>query len=612
MSARPLTVSITTRNRPAALERCLRSLASIRKLVDGAIVLDDASVPPVDVEGLTRTAEAAGIRLEVLRHDVQIGTAAGKNAIARRARAPYLLSLDDDACLVGDGAVRQALAVLQQDARVAAVAFAQADEHGVPYAAAQQPSAALTACYVPAFIGFGCLIARDRLLEIGGYREAFVIHGEEREVCLRWLDRGLNVVYLPDAPVAHLADAANRDPRAYIRHVMRNDCLASLYNDPLLRAVVVIPYKLWSFTRMRATLAGGDRGGLRWIVGELVRSAPAVLRQRRPVRWRTLREWRRLRELSPAYQRGRPQAADLATPRLTIGITTRNRPDALSTCLESLEVLADLDPEVIVFDDGSDPPASVPPIAGLSRVRTLRDETSPGYIVGRNRMVSEASAPAVLLLDDDTQLLSREQVEGALAVLERDPRVAAIGFAQSEADGTPWPAGMQPSPVAYACIVPSFIGFAHLLRRDVFLALGGYRERFIFDGAEKEFCLRLLDAGYWTVYLPGAGIAHLPRPATRSRTRHLRFVVRNDCLNALYNDPIPRLLWMLPARFLVYFRMRRGWAIDDPWGWLWVARDLMRELPQALRQRRPVSWTTLRTWRALRHGPVPYAEPVNG
>ena len=301
MSGRPLTVSITTRNRPAAVERCLQSLASIRDLVDEAIVLDDASAPPLDVAGVTVTADAAGIPLQVLRHDVQIGTAAGKNAIARRARAPYLLSLDDDAFLVGDAAVRQALAVPQHDAGLAAVAFAQSDEHGTRFPDGQQPAAADAACYVPAFIGFGCLIARARLLEIGGYREAFVIHGEEREVCLRWLDRGLNVVYLPDAPVAHLADAANRDPRAYIRHVMRNDCFASMYNDPFLRAVAVIPYKLWSFTRMRAGLPAGDPGGLGWIVREIVRSAPAILAQRRPVRWRTLREWRRLRAFSPPY-----------------------------------------------------------------------------------------------------------------------------------------------------------------------------------------------------------------------------------------------------------------------------------------------------------------------
>lgn len=301
MTGRPITVSITTRNRPAAVERCVRSLASIRDLVDGAIVLDDASAPPIDTARLTQAAEEAGISLEVLRNDVHIGTAAGKNAIARRARAPYLLSLDDDAFLVGDAPVRQALFVLQQDPGVAAVAFAQADGNGKRYPAGQQPAAAEQPCYVPAFIGFACMIVRDRLLEAGGYREAFIIHGEERELCLRWLDHGLNVVYLPDAPVAHVADAANRDPRAYVRHVMRNDCLASLYNDPLPRMLGVIPVKLWGFTRMRAAVAGGDPGGLRWIVGEVLRSAPAILRHRRPVRWRTLRAWRRLRELSPPY-----------------------------------------------------------------------------------------------------------------------------------------------------------------------------------------------------------------------------------------------------------------------------------------------------------------------
>jgi GT2 family glycosyltransferase len=301
MNGRPLTVSVTTRNRPAAVERCIRSLSSIRDLVDSAIVLDDSSTPPLDVGGLTRVADQAGIHLEVMRVDVHTGTAAGKNTIAHHARAPYLLSLDDDAALVGDAAVREALHLLQRDPSVAAVAFAQADEQGRRLPSAQQPSAAEGPCYVPAFIGFACLIAKARLLEIGGYRAAFVIHGEEREVCLRWLDRGLHVVYLPDAAVAHIADAANRDPRVYVRHVMRNDCLAALYNEPLARVMCIVPYKVWSFTRMRAGLPDGDPGGLRWLLRELARSAPAIWRERRPVRWRTLREWRRLRAFSPPY-----------------------------------------------------------------------------------------------------------------------------------------------------------------------------------------------------------------------------------------------------------------------------------------------------------------------
>jgi len=301
MSGRPVTVGITTRNRPDAVERCVRSLASIRDLVATAIVLDDASDPPLDAGRVTRAAGEAGIPIEILRADTHTGTAAGKNTIARHARSPYLLSLDDDAFLVGEGAVRDALTVLQRDPGIAAVAFSQSDEHGRRFPAGQQPSASERPCYVPAFIGFACLIARQPLLEIGGYREAFVIHGEEREVCLRWLDRGLHVVYLPDAAVAHVADAANRDGRAYVRHVMRNDCMAALYNEPLARVLAIIPYKLWSFTRMRAGLPGGDPGGLWWIVREVVTAAPAILRQRHPVRWRTLKEWRRLRESSPPY-----------------------------------------------------------------------------------------------------------------------------------------------------------------------------------------------------------------------------------------------------------------------------------------------------------------------
>ena len=294
------------------------------------------------------------------------------------------------------------------------------------------------------------------------------------------------------------------------------------------------------------------------------------------------------------------------TRRLAIGITTKDRPAALSTCLASLEVLGPLDPDVLVFDDGSAPAAVGAPIPGVAAVRMLRDEASPGYIVGRNRLVRAASAPAVLLLDDDTRVISRESVEQALAVLDGDSRVAAVAFAQAEADGRPWPARMQPSPVSYPCIVPSFIGFAHLLRRDVFLALNGYREDFIYYGEEKDFCLRLLDAGYRTVYLPDARVAHVTAASGRSQTRYLRFVVRNDCLNALQNDPFPRVAWTLPARYLLYFRMRRGWGIRDPWGWAWIARELADPFMRALWRRRPVSAATIRTWRRLKRTPVPY------
>ena len=298
----------------------------------------------------------------------------------------------------------------------------------------------------------------------------------------------------------------------------------------------------------------------------------------------------------------------MSSPQLTIAITGRERPLALIRCLESLAAVVHLAPEVLIFDDGSAAPLSAA-LAELSFAlpyRVIRDDSAPGYIAGRNRLVREASAPRVLLLDDDAALLGREAVAGALAVMDRDPQVAAIAFAQAGRDGKPWDAAMQPSRSRQTCVIPSYIGFAHLLRRDVFLELGGYRESFVFYGEEKDYCLRLIDAGYRTVYLPDALIVHDPDPGGRSKQRYLRYVTRNDCLHSMYNEPLGRALWMVPARLVIYFKMRRTLNVSDRWGWIWIARELAANAGSVLRDRRPVSRATVDQWKRLRHHPEPY------
>ena len=139
-----------------------------------------------------------------------------------------------------------------------------------------------------------------------------------------------------------------------------------------------------------------------------------------------------------------------------------------------------------------------------------------------------------------------------------------------------------------------------------FKAIGGYRETFEFYGEEKDFCLRLIDAGYQTIYLPDALVIHEPDRAGRSQQRYLRYVTRNDCLTALYNEPFTRLTWLLPARFALYFRMRRDWQIRDPLGWLWILRELAGHANAVIRDRAPVSRDTIATWKRLRESPEPY------
>jgi GT2 family glycosyltransferase len=293
---------------------------------------------------------------------------------------------------------------------------------------------------------------------------------------------------------------------------------------------------------------------------------------------------------------------------LTIGIATRNRPAALERCVRSLGHLASLAARIIVFDDASDVPAGdalaavVPPGMELT---VIRDEGQVGYIAGRNRMMKEAATPYVLLLDDDAVVFSAGSVAAAITVLERDASVAAVGFAQAEADGSPWPERMQPGRGAQPVYVSSFIGFAHLLRRETFLELGGYRESFVFYGEEKDFCVRLLDAGLRVVYLPGSLIGHIPDYGGRSATRYVRFVIRNDFLYSLYNEPWPIVAIGAPLRLWRYRKMKASSGADAG-GIRWIMGELRRTLPDIRRNRHAVSWATFKEWRRLARTIVPY------
>jgi GT2 family glycosyltransferase len=297
---RPLTVGISTRNRRDVLLRSLRSLRHVEPLTDRVIVFDDGSDAPVEPGLREALGEDAPPRLSVVRHEAAAGVSAGRNRIAREARTPWVLYLDDDAVLLSPDAVRAGIAVLERDPAVAAVAFPQSDEGGRLLPPGAQPSAATEPSLVRSFIGFAHLVRREAVLAAGGYREVLQINGEERELSLRLLDAGHRIVYLPDAPIAHLASQAGRDLNHYLFQVVRNDVLAAMLNEPLPLAVASVPVRLWRYFPMRRGWGADDPGGFGRIVRALAEALPRVRRERSPVRWSTLREWRRLAQ-SPPY-----------------------------------------------------------------------------------------------------------------------------------------------------------------------------------------------------------------------------------------------------------------------------------------------------------------------
>jgi glycosyltransferase involved in cell wall biosynthesis len=285
----------------------------------------------------------------------------------------------------------------------------------------------------------------------------------------------------------------------------------------------------------------------------------------------------------------------------TIVITTKDRRDdlreALSGCLSQT---ADVD--VLVIDDGSRDGTSEMVEREFPEVRLERSDVSRGLVVQRTAAAALATAPVIVSIDDDARLVSKHSVEQTLEDFD-DPRIGAVAIPY--VDVSRGAARRQRAPDdARTWIADTYIGTAHALRRDVFLAVGGYRASFVHMVEEPEFCTRMLAAGYVVRLGRADELHHLETPRSRALARNIRLLVRNQLLDAWHNTPTR----YLPGRVA---RVLRRSAIDSlrwrhPGAGAAGTWQAVRQAVAARHERSPVS---VDVWRLLvdlrRRGPLP-------
>jgi len=205
-------------------------------------------------------------------------------------------------------------------------------------------------------------------------------------------------------------------------------------------------------------------------------------------------------------------------------LPTRNRPERLELTLDALGKLTlGRDAEVIVADNASDDPARAPGAlsSGLP-VRVLRLHANLGA-GARNAAVQAASPRAswIVMLDDDSHPVERHEPFGAfLDRLDAQPRdVAAVmadihvpGRRSREAGGLP----------------EVFVGCGAAIRRDAFLAVGGYDRDFGYYAEEYDLAARLLLRGRRVAFDPGFVVHHHKIEAGRDMDVILARLVRNN------------------------------------------------------------------------------------
>jgi GT2 family glycosyltransferase len=276
--------------------------------------------------------------------------------------------------------------------------------------------------------------------------------------------------------------------------------------------------------------------------------------------------------------------------RLSVIVPSHNRPVLLAASVAGiLDSIAGCDSELIVVDDGSNPPLVRNALSERRSVTVVRLE-GEGPAAARNAGARLAQGDVLLFTDDDA-VPSPEWARAALAYLDfHHDAVAVTGPIRS----VPWDPLYEQSLEALEAGHCWTCNIAY--RRSVFEHVGGFRPAlFVHAHAEdRDLALRAMQHGA-IGFTPAMRVAHTPRPfRIRDAVRQARWARDDLALYALY----PQLTFgfTLPARLALVVGSARAWLERglDRRGPPLTARRLLRTLVLAGISSACTAWTVIR------------------
>lgn len=243
-------------------------------------------------------------------------------------------------------------------------------------------------------------------------------------------------------------------------------------------------------------------------------------------------------------------------PTCSIVITSRNRSselrDALLSCAKQT-----VDKEMIVVDDASTDDTCMMVETEFPKVRLIKHDKCHGLVASRNEAANFARGDFIFSIDDDAVFTSPDTIERCLAFFS-DLRVGAVAMPYINVNISDHIYHDVPDDGTVRAAY-TFTGTAHAHRRDLFLKFKGYRPFLFHWGEERDYCLRLMDAGYRVAVGYASPIHHMTSPK-RDRKAQNVYLYRNQILFATLNAPSRYLpfLWVQAVIWSVVDGLRNG------------------------------------------------------
>ncbi|OOB78313.1 MAG: hypothetical protein BEN18_07875 [Epulopiscium sp. Nuni2H_MBin001] len=249
---------------------------------------------------------------------------------------------------------------------------------------------------------------------------------------------------------------------------------------------------------------------------------------------------------------------------VSIIIPNYNGKKYLERCVNSIYAYSTVPVELIIIDNGSVDDNFEWLRRKYPQVILVRLDQNYGFSYAVNRGIKLATAPYVILLNNDTQILpgfvenllelikSNNKIfsAGAQMLKYDDPTLiddagdeyTALGWTVKRGEGQPRRSFNQ------TCSVFSSCAGAAIYRKDIFKEIGYFDRQFFAYMEDVDICYRARNYGYTNLYCPRAKVLHIGSATSGSKynTFKIRLAARNNIYVPYKNMPLLQLIFNLP------------------------------------------------------------------
>jgi N-acetylglucosaminyl-diphospho-decaprenol L-rhamnosyltransferase len=283
---------------------------------------------------------------------------------------------------------------------------------------------------------------------------------------------------------------------------------------------------------------------------------------------------------------------------VSVIVVTYNSADCIKTCLQSALGQEGVVIEAIVVDNVS-ADETIKTVRGIEgNVRLLVNHENEGFGRACNQGVASCRGKYVMLLNPDAAFDDKYSLAKLCRAMERNSQWGVVGTTVTEADGSvdcppslSYPKQERTSRdfSALPGRIAWVFGASMLIKREVFLAVGGFDPEFFLTSEETDLCLRIRERGFEIGFVKEVAVRHMGAASERGKDpydtwrlrapgmyrfwakhyprKDARNLVRKDWLRARYRESVYRLFsWYAARESPVWQKYRRNKGIGDAAG----------------------------------------------